>query len=759
MITRVAIFLLLAIGQTAWAQQYTVSTMAYPNIADAVQVSLDNATWRSSLTVSANTTVYFRFNSPIGYDLILSGNFIETESGSPVSYSDNHFTMPAKNVTVSANFNCSPFGSTINYTVTLSPDEGTGNFIVYYFDPESAAPNASSANNCQFYYVNYNTIGFRLLDSYCPNTFIAPQGCGFNGWDTSGCITLNQGNTTFYAEWGSRYFHLSPEAVTLNGAGYTSITLRTDPLELYGANRLFITFSAGTLNKGTDAIPFYVYSNTNSGPGSIWNCQFHHSGIPGYINVFITDDAYNAAVPGTYTGTLNYISEWLWETGEHAGENVADKSGSILLTLVIPENTFAKTITGYGEGTGGWRLIASPLAGLTNAENVDNLISGNYDLYRFNQGATKEWENYKVHHSDSENPFNALVSGQGYLYANKTTTTLTFTGTPYSGNGEVTITKTDGTEFEGWNLIGNPFSTAATLNKPFYRMNTEGTSLSAQVEANNSVAAMEGVFVQASTNNETASFTQVNNSKGGEKNDVPMLNINLTSNRGETIDNAIIRFDGGQTLGKFTLHEDDSKLYIPQDGKEYAIANAQPTGEMPLNFKASENGSYTLSIASDDLVIARSEATWQPEGSSTEGRKSNPTSFSYLHLIDNLTGNDVDLLQTPNYTFEARTSDYESRFKLVFSVNEDNQNNLDNDDNFAFISDGQLIVNGEGYLQVFDILGRQLFSQELYLPSVGEGLRRSILRSPFSVSHFSPGVYVLRLINDEKIKTQKIIVK
>ena len=42
--------------------------------------------------------------------------------------------------------------------------------------------------------------------------------------------------------------------------------------------------------------------------------------------------------------------------------------------------------------------------------------------------------------------------------------------------------------------------------------------------------------------------------------------------------------------------------------------------------------------------------------------------FSYLHLIDNLTGNDVDLLATPSYSFEAKTTDYDLRFKLVFKA-------------------------------------------------------------------------------------------
>ena len=714
MIIRAAFLLLLAIGQTAWAQQYTVSTMAYPNIADAVQVSLDNQNWSSSITASAGGTVYFKLNIPIGYDL--HGYSIEHENGF-VSYSNNDFTMPNSNVTISAYFDYSPTGSSISYTATLSPGNGTGNSIVYYFDPESAAPNASSANNCQFYYVNYNTIGYRLLDSYCPDTFIAPQSLGFSGWNPSGDITLSLGNTTFTAQWSSRYFHLSPDALTLNGAGYTSITVKTDELAFDGAEHLYITFSAGTLSKGTETIPFYVYSNVNAGSGSSWSCVFDSPGERGFINVYITNDAYNAAAPGTYMGMLNYTSEW-----DLIDDIVNGKSGSIVLTLAISE--FTKEITGYGTGSGGWRLIASPLAGTTNVENVNNLINtttpANYDLYRFNQTATKEWENYKVHHSDSENPFNALVNGQGYLYANANTTTLTFRGTPYSGNGQVRLNKTENASLGEWNLIGNPFSTAATLDKPFYRMNTEGKALSAQVEANNSVAVMEGVFVQASTNNETTTFTQVNNSKGGEKNDVPMLNINLTRNHGEAIDNAIIRFDGGQTLDKFTLHEDDSQIYIPQNGKEYAIATAETTDEMLLNFKASENSTYTISANVEGLDL------------------------EYLHLIDNLTGVDVDLLVEPTYTFEGKTTDYASRFKLVFNPNLGDTT----DDNFAFVSDGQLIVNGEGYLQVIDALGRQLLFKELSTPN-------SSLLTP----NFSTGVYVLRLISGENVRTQKIVIQ
>jgi hypothetical protein len=112
-----------------------------------------------------------------------------------------------------------------------------------------------------------------------------------------------------------------------------------------------------------------------------------------------------------------------------------------------------------------------------------------------------------------------------------------------------------------------------------------------------------------------------------------------------------------------------------------------------------------------------------------------------LHLIDNLTGTDVDLLTNPNYGFDAKVSDYASRFKLVFNASNDNES----EGGFAFISNGQLIVNGEGTLQVIDMLGRVIVSRDAarYVSTMG----------------IPAGVYVLRLINGENVKNQKIIIE
>lgn len=166
-------------------------------------------------------------------------------------------------------------------------------------------------------------------------------------------------------------------------------------------------------------------------------------------------------------------------------------------------------------------------------------------------------------------------------------------------------------------------------------------------------------------------------------------------------------------------------LNILQDGKEYAIVSAEAKGEVPVNFKAKENGEYTLTVSS----------TLYPQLST----------LSSLHLIDNLAGADIDLLQTPSYTFTARNDDYASRFKLVFNVQ---QGGEVAEEDFAFISNGELIVNGTGTLQMIDALGRELVRKNL-----------SSLTSHLSLLTFKPGVYVLRLVNGEKLKTQKIVIR
>jgi hypothetical protein len=394
----------------------------------------------------------------------------------------------------------------------------------------------------------------------------------------------------------------------------------------------------------------------------------------------------------------------------------------------------AREIEGYDTGNDKWAFIASPVT----AENgilptaVGNIFTAaEYDLYRLNPSNTM-WENYKkeTHTSDFR-----LVNGQGYLYATKQTKTLAFMGDAFNTGTapvQVPLVYDGNNEFAGWNLVGNPFTEEAYVNRPFYKMNDAGTGIVAVENYDNYTTAQTiptctGIVVKAEGDNETVTFsTSAPNLAAPNNGSLQITLAQTVTTRGgsstETLDNAIVSFNEGSQLGKFYFGEQNGNIYIPQNGKDYAIAYSNGQGEMPLCFKARENGEYTLTVS--------------------ESLNSKFKILNYLHLIDNLTGANIDLLQTPSYTFTARNDDYASRFKLVFNAQ---QGGEEEDDNFAFISNGEIIVNGEGVLQVIDVMGRTIVSVD--------GRTRCV-----PTDAMAPGVYVLQLVNGENVKTQKIMI-
>ena len=189
--------------------------------------------------------------------------------------------------------------------------------------------------------------------------------------------------------------------------------------------------------------------------------------------------------------------------------------------------------------------------------------------------------------------------------------------------------------------MGNPYTTNATVDKDFYIMNEAGSDVMAEATSSSTgvVAPMQGIFVKATEAGQTVTFTPATSGKSVSDNRSAVV-MNLSQNRGGVIDRAIVRFGNSNTLPKLQLFENSTKLYIPQYGEDFAIVSAEAQGEMPVNFKAAKNGTYTLSFNTENIEMG------------------------YLHLIDNMTGNDVDLLATPSYTFDARTTDYTSLLSL-----------------------------------------------------------------------------------------------
>ena len=418
----------------------------------------------------------------------------------------------------------------------------------------------------------------------------------------------------------------------------------------------------------------------------------------------------------TVSGTLSDVN----------AANLIIEDGGQLITNNSVAATVQKLVKSFDDDMeGGWKFIASPVQSIS-INDVSNLISEKARLYKYDE-PTYFWRYY----SGTGAPFTTLTNQVGYLYGNENDVTLSFAGTITPSSSEVSIENLSYTAEDnplaGWNLVGNPFACNATLNMDCYTISGNAINTTAHIAGTYTVAPCEGVMVKATGANQNVIFTKASQNQASQLNQLEMTVAKQVMSRGTATsmvhDNAIVNFNAGSQLEKFPFNADAAELYIPQDGKDYAIVSSEAQGEMPVNFKAKENGTYTLSI--------------NPEG----------VEMNYLHLIDNKTGNDVDLLQTPSYSFEAKTTDYESRFKLVFVAN-----NVDSvsagSETFAFFSNGSFVINNEGNaeLQVIDITGRIVKSESI------NGCANVNVNA-------APGVYMLRLVNGDNVKTQKVVVK
>ena len=425
-----------------------------------------------------------------------------------------------------------------------------------------------------------------------------------------------------------------------------------------------------------------------------------------------------ATIPANYTAQADVVA---LGTG---GSLVIADGGQLICNNAVAA-TVQKTIDNWN--TTSWYFIASPMA---SADGIDpNSVTGmitdtyagdddnerTYDLYRLNNPT---WENYRnSNYSDF-----TLVNGMGYLYASKNGTTLAFSGNIQPSNENKTVSGLN----DGYNLVGNPFTCEAYVNQSYYTLSQAEariTSATVGTPKETSIAPLTGVVISGTsvTFSKEAPVTSTNNGN------VQMVLSQIVATRGgsnaETLDNAIVSFNEGAELGKFYFGNQNANIYIPMEDKEYAIVSTEAQGEMPVCFKANADGEYTITVNTDNVEMG------------------------YLHLIDNKTGADIDLLSNPSYTFNATTTDYASRFRLVFKANDVNDITVEGNE-FAFIGNGQLIIanEGEAILQVIDITGRVLSTE--------------VINGDYSKAlNATTGVYVLRLINGETTKTQKIVVK
>ena len=392
-----------------------------------------------------------------------------------------------------------------------------------------------------------------------------------------------------------------------------------------------------------------------------------------------------------------------------------------------------------------WYLLSSPInSPLINSET--NLITlqttwddptiPSYDLYRFNEAVDLQWENYRstspVHEGfNVGSATSALENGRGYLYRNYYDQTITVDGDLGFGTIEYTLTNNGTNILKGFNLIGNPYShnikkgenmaiSNKFLEEGYYVLNPTGC-VWVPTEDGEIIPPFTGIVVKvndlvASSEKLEISDKPASSSKDNSYSKDASDKIWFVVSNNTYEDKACAMFKQGHGLNKIAhLNEEAPMLYINYKGNDFAFADLNTdTKAFNLNFEAKNLSMYTLSCKANG-------------------------EFSYLHIFDKVTGRDIDMLSEGEYTFIGSPGDSKDRFvvRLSETTTDENGNEI-----FAYQNGSDIIVNGDGELQVFDVMGRMISNQNI------NGVQ--MVEKPSQT-----GVYIFRL-ND---KTQKIVVR
>jgi hypothetical protein len=206
----------------------------------------------------------------------------------------------------------------------------------------------------------------------------------------------------------------------------------------------------------------------------------------------------------------------------------------------------------------------------------------------------------------------------------------------------------------------------------------------------------------------------------------PLVNLKASNERGMQ-DLAVIEFNRPEMGGSNklrALNNASFELCSHMEGEDYSILFApEGTERVPVRFRTKEDGTFTL--------------TWE----TMHGE------FSSLLLVDNMTGTVTDMLRADRYTFDAGADDYASRFYITYRVTDVEEHN-EGDGTFAWFDGSEWIVEGQGVLDVVDVMGRTVYSERLVNESNRVGL-----------NGVAKGVYLLRVSDGTNTMVQKIVVR
>ena len=381
----------------------------------------------------------------------------------------------------------------------------------------------------------------------------------------------------------------------------------------------------------------------------------------------------------------------------------------------------------WGVDNTGWQIVSSPMvnAPVTNFIESDDY----YDLYKWvpenedENGVAHPWYNHKSHSSD----FLTLKEGEGYLVSYPAQVSFDNTGTLNFGNtwDFVLSTYNADNQWSYYTLLGNPFvydidwnsmtktnifeGGFATVENGVFRYNAAGI-----------IPVAEGFMVKAT---DAAASLKYNRGAAKSTDTFRSVNIIVESNAGT--DNAVVVMNNGK--GGFeklaNVNDKVSLVFLTSGYDRYGIYSCpENVNSVSVGFKAKTMSEFKMRIE-------------------TVGE------FDCIYLIDNSTGDKVNMLMEECYEFVGMPNGDINRFSLVF---DESNETVTTGEQFAYVSDNVIIienVKGIGEVKVIDMLGRLMLTGKV---SSGDGI---------NVESLNTGVFVIQMIDESGLKTQKVLVK
>ena len=331
----------------------------------------------------------------------------------------------------------------------------------------------------------------------------------------------------------------------------------------------------------------------------------------------------------------------------------------------------------------------------------------------------------KTRSSNTRSFDETFVQGVGYLASYEKQETATLTGTFYSETSFVAypeLSYTEGKDLANTYLLGNPFTFDMDMSRASFTKLVNGIAVVTEEGGydytQTTIPVGDGFFVQ--TIGEDAEFSYDHKNVPAETRSGRQANsINVIATGKAGKDNAVINFAGqSEGFSKLqNLNEEIATVFVSNNGKRYGIANVdENVAEVELSFVASQMGNYSISLDING-------------------------EFEEVTLVDRFAGIETNMLLENEYNFTATSRDNANRFVVKL----DNRQQTTDNSQFVYQSGEELIINAEGTIQIIDMMGRVVYSNEMN-------------NGRINVSDFNNAAYVVRVVNAEGVKSQKVVI-